>query len=340
MSFPQLWEPLVEPPEPIPFSDLEIIVAEGDPFIVGLRRPELYREILEYWDKSQLEQTIVRARDLATALLQPDEAKIARLQKQIGGVEPKLSLSRAVLEGNKLYLAINSVNFMDYTGTNVRASHDPEFRGRLMQAGREDYGDPNHYFANPLAVNAVVYGLNQGERNPRSAPDNPTLDNPTPDNSNYVVIGKRSDKVNFYPNVYHVIGGYINASTDRKKIDLAGNLRRELQEEIGLGEEQMGELLFQGIIRQIPSRVPEVICSLPIYASKEEVERSWRERSPGKFEHRNINFYPLLEIPAFLEEHSSSMIAPSGQAALMYLLTKFGIAYSAVPLGSVVGVSR
>ncbi|MEK6950500.1 MAG: hypothetical protein AABX13_02145 [Nanoarchaeota archaeon] len=330
MSFPQLWEPLVRPPEPIPFSELEIIVAEGDSFNVGLRRPELYREILTYWNKSQIEQTVVRARDLATALLQQDEAKIARMQSQIGGVQPMWSLSRAVLEGNKLYLALNSVDFMDYTGTNVQASCDPEFRARLMQAGTEDYGDPNRYFANPLAINVAIYGSNSGfnsgaksgEKSFRQASDL------------YVVIGKRSDKVNFYPNVYHVIGGYVKNGADGKKIDLAGNLCRELQEEIGLKEEQVGKLLFQGIIRQIPSRVPEVICSLPVYASQEGVERSWREKAPAKFEHRNLHFYPLSKIPTFLEEHSRSMIAPSGQASLMYLLAMFGIKDSAVPLES------
>jgi hypothetical protein len=316
----------VRPPEPIPFSELEIIVAEGDIFNVGLRRPELYREILAYWNKSQIEQTMVRAKDLAAALLQQNEAKIARMQSQIGSVQPMWSLSRAVLEGNKLYLALNSVDFMDYTGTNVQASGDQEFRARLMQAGTEDYGDPNRYFANPLAINVALYGSNSraksGENSFHQASDL------------YVVIGKRSDKVNFYPNVYHVIGGYVKSGADGKKIDLAGNLCRELREEIGLEEEQMGKLLFQGIIRQIPSRVPEVVCSLPIYASQEEVERSWREKAPAKFEHRNITFHPLLKIPAFLEEYSRSMIAPSGQASLMYLLSTFGIAYSAIPLES------
>lgn len=329
MAFPLLWEPLVTPPQPIPFSELEVIVSEGDPFITAQRRPELYQEILDHWNKTQVEQTMVRARDLASALLQEDEAKISRMQRQIGGVEAKQSFSRAVLEGNKLYLAMNSVNFMDYDGTNVRASRDPEFRARVMQAGREDYADPNRYFANSLAVCAAVYGFNSKENEPYSSTNSTNLTNPT---NIYVVIGKRSDKVNFYPNVYHVIGGYIDASKDRKRVDIVSNLKRELQEEIGLSREQMGEPLFQGIIRQIPSRVPEVICSIPVYASTEELEKSWRERSPGKFEHRNIHFLPLREIPAFLEQHSSSMIAPSGQAALMRLLDQFGIAYSAKPL--------
>ena len=73
--------------------------------------------------------------------------------------------------------------------------------------------------------------------------------------------------------------------------------------------------MFHGIVRQIPSRIPEVILSIPVYVGKEELARRWQTSAPGKFEHRNMTFYGFDELPGFLEEHGASMV-PSGCATI------------------------
>lgn len=314
--FEKTWETIVEPEKPILISNLELKITEGDAFTLGQKRPELYAQVLQYWDKKQVEMTLARAKTLAAALMQQDMPVVERMQKQIGGVEPKHSLSRAVLDGNTLYLAMNSVNFMDFAGTNIRAIQDLEWRSRLMQAGLEDYTDQNRYFANPLAVCSVVYGYGIQRGDVESA---------------YALILKRSDKVAIYPNVHHVNGGLVDINKERTKIDIGLQVYRELREELGIDNEHLGNPTFHGIVRQTPSRIPEAICSIPVYLPQQELEQRWREKAPGKFEHGGMNFYPLQQVPAFLDQYGSSMV-PSGQAALMYLLQQHGVAVESKPM--------
>ena len=237
---------------------------------------------------------------MAQALKRKDTGTIRRMTQQIGGVGQKHRLSRAFLDGKKLHLALGSTNYMEVVGTNERSINDSEFRARLMQAGIEDAADPQKYFADPLAVCSVVYG-----KDPQSG-------------EIYIPIGLRSDKVMIYPRVHHVFGGLVNVGPARTAVDIGGNSRRELREEIGLTDKETAIGQFYGIIRQGPSRIPEAIGCIPIFIGREELEERWRTSASGKFEHRNITFYGIGELPSFLEEHGTTMV-PSGAAAL----TKF-----------------
>ena len=297
------WEYIVQPAQPIPFSELEVVVSQGEPMSFPLQRADIAREIFQYWDIVQQRMFQARSSDFSLAMENGDSQKIARMLKQVGGVNEKYRLTRAVLEDNKLYLALSITDYMTYAGTNERSIREPDFRERLMRYGIEDRCDPNFYFANALAVCSILYGYNQ-QRD---------------DSSIYVPIGMRSDKVVIYPNVHHVIGGVVDVAKDARQIDIARHLKVELREEMGLDSSQMGELLFYGIVRQVPSRQPEVVCGIPIYVGQEELERRWREKAPGKFEHRNLSFYSVNEIPGFLEQHGHSMV-PSGAAALTIFL--------------------
>ncbi len=300
MSDTFTWEYIVQAQPPPLLSDLEIIITEGEPLNIGFRRPDLYEEVLDYWNQAQVRQTMVRANDLADALDANDEAKVSRMQRQIGGVNQKNRLSRATMRGNKLFLAMNSTTYMDFVGTNERSINDAAFRERLMQAGIEDYADAERYFASPMAVCAVVYGYDTPKRTEESI---------------YVPITLRSDKVMIYPNVHHVFGGLVDVDEKRSRLNLASHLLRELREEIGLKDEEMGQPLFYGIIRQRPSRIPEAILSIPVFVSKDELEQRWQNHAPGKYEHRNITFYRFNELELFLEKYEQSMV-PSGAAAL------------------------
>src|SRR3989344_5914372 len=152
MSQERTWEMVVTPKKPIPLDSLEIVVAEGDPLNIGHKHPELYREVMDHWNRVLVENTLSRANELADALTKGDNGKLARLTKQIVGNNQKFRMTRASLNNSKLYLALNSTNYHDFVGTNVQAITNQDFRARMMQAGLDDFGDVNHYFANPLAA--------------------------------------------------------------------------------------------------------------------------------------------------------------------------------------------
>ncbi len=295
------WETIVEPEKPILFSDLEVHVTKGESLDIGRDYPELHQEVLQYWNGKVAEAAIVRAHDLSKALTSGDDKTVRRLMRFIGGVDSKHRLSRAILDDERLHLALGATDYMHFIGTNERAINDPEFRKRLIQAGIENAADPDKYFANPLAVCTVIYC-----KDPHSGEE-------------YVPIGLRSDKVMIYPGVHHVFGGLVDVNETRTKVSLSKNVRRELKEEIGLEEEEIGAGYFNGIIKQGPSRIPEAICALPVFVNKNALIDRWKFSTPDKFEHRNITFYQREELPAFLDQYGATMV-PSGAAALTAFL--------------------
>lgn len=297
------WEFIVQPEQPIPLSELEIQVTEGEPLNFS-RRMDLYDRAMQYWNEKQVESVMVRAHDLIVALQTEDRTKVARMQRQIGGIDPKVRFCRGHLDDKKLYLSLAATNYADFIGTNEQSITNPEFRSTLMQAGLEDYADQHHYFANALAVCALPYGFN----------------NLTERKDPYAAIGFRSNMVLIYPNVPHVIGGYIDVKNGLQRLNIGGHIRTELREEIGLSDNEMGEAMFYGIVRQIPSRAPEIVLGIPIYVSQTDLEKRWQGHAlAGKYEHRNINYYSVSQLPAFLEEWGTKMV-PSGCAAVELFL--------------------
>lgn len=306
MPVEKTWEVIVEPEAPILLSELEIIVAKGEDSGLALSRPALFQEVLGYWDRAQVRQVLARLTEFADADLKNDMPRVSRLQKQIGGITAKHRLSRATMRGNKLYLAIASTNFMEFIGTNEQAITNPQFRERLMVAGLEDHADANHYFANPLAAAAALYGFN-GE--------------PGDFTNAYVPVGMRSNKVMIYPHTYHVFAGVLDAEGEgpERVIDFRRFLQRELGEEAGLRPQECGEPRFHGIIRQGPGRHTEAILSLPAYLHQDKLLQRWQTgKVPGRYEHGNIEFIPFPEVGTFLEKHGATMV-PAGAAALTYL---------------------
>ena len=301
------WEMIVAPKKPIPLDSLEVIVAEGEPLNIGYKRPDLYREALDFWNKTLVENTLSRSSELSDALNKRDSERLARLTKQIAGNNPKFRMTRATLNGNKLYLALNSTSYEDFVGTNVQAITNQDFRTRMMQAGLGDYGDVNHYFANPIAACAIIYGQDKSNRESEIC----------------VPISMRSNKVVIYPNVPHVFGGLVDLDEKTNKINLGHHIRTELREEIGIEDERIGGALFYGIVRQKPSRHTEVILGIPVFASSEEIKECWKNNASGKYESRNLTFYTISELPGFLEQNMSTM-APPGAAAISLFLENIG----------------
>ncbi len=295
----QTWEMIVEPDKPISLSDLDIILTEGESLNIGARRPELDAEVKRYWSQKQVGATMARAEELAKALKDGNQEQIARMQRHIGGVDPKVRLSQAAIRGNQLFLGLGSTNYMDFIGTNERSIGNSEWRSKLMNAGLYDAADPDKYFANALAICTVVHGFDiQGD--PSSA---------------YAVVGLRSDKVMIYPGVHHVFGGLVDIDESRANINLCFNAQRELGEETGIKGGELGQIQFYGIARQGPSRIPEIIGGVPVFLSREQLQQRFARSAPGKFEHDKIELIPLAQIPTFLDQYGSTMV-PSGAAAL------------------------
>ncbi|HLC52782.1 MAG TPA: hypothetical protein VJI98_06050 [Candidatus Nanoarchaeia archaeon] len=296
------WENIIEPPEPIRVSNLKVHVVDGESFSLATKRPDLYTTVLDYWSKKQGDMAVKRAHDLAEAVRlakSGDDARLRRMQNQIGGVEIKHRLNMASLISERLALVRSGTNYMEFIGTNERAIDDSEWREKLMEAGFNDRGDVNAYFANPLAECTVLYGAEAGQINDRSKV--------------YVVVGWRSDKVMIYPNVPHVFGGVLN--------DLVIGGGKELKEEIGLEDHELGVPIFYGIIRQGKSRHPEVILGSSVMIGQDELLDRWG-KSSARFEHRNIQCLKLNEIPSLLEEYGDRMV-PSGAAALTALVNNY-----------------
>jgi hypothetical protein len=279
----------------------QFIGKSAEPLVPSFeKRPGLKKDILKYWNQKIVEGLKARADELAS----PKDLKSYRRSVSFTvGDNMKYGLSSVSLTGQDLDFTFNATDYLHFIATNERAIGDSEFRARLIKAGQEDFGNPRAYFANPLAICTLVY-----------------TQDPNTDEI-HVPVGLRSDKVMIYPGVYHVFGGLVNVIGDGADVDLGEHLRRELKEEMGVGDRIAGdqsEVYFDGIVRQIPSGVPEVVSRMVIPLSKEELEQSWRENAEDKFEHRSIYFCPLKELPGFLATYGPSMV-PSGAAAL----TKF-----------------
>ena len=93
-----------------------------------------------------------------------------------------------------------------------------------------------------------------------------------------------------------------------------------LEEKIGLDRSSVGMPVFYGLIRQQPSRVPELVVGIPLRIGKQELEQRWRG-APASYEHQRLLFCTPEELGPFLEINRATMV-PAGAAALSYYLEK------------------
>ena len=204
MTFKPTWEEIVTVSEPIPYDDLTTKIAKkrGSRPKVEDHRPELYSLICDFWTRNMQNVAIARDGDLRDAMQSSDPLAVARMVGQIGGFNAKYVVDQIHFEEGKktLRLALGHVGYSNIVGTHQQAVVDPEFRERIMQAGLEDFADPNIYFANGMGVCAVVYGFERGDKP-------------------FVVVGKRSDKVAIYPETRHVFGGFMNVDEEKGGVD-------------------------------------------------------------------------------------------------------------------------
>jgi hypothetical protein len=299
------WEMIVEPEKPMPVSELETTVKEGEGLNFPIKRSYEMNLVNSYWDEFVTDMAMRHKNDILTALQKGDTKGFQRIMERVASISSMYRLNNASLKGKKLEAEFGITNFKDYIGTTQHALIDPQFRQMLMDAGIEDANNPNHYFSNPVATCANIVTCDR-----------------------FVPMGMRSNKVAIYPGVPSVIGGYVKVNGDNnpdfstRDVDLFSNMKKELSEEIGLNKEDMISTDFLGVIRNKATRGPEAVYNVSLNIASDELYKRWNSKSKDKFEHRNITFHPVKELPRFIEEWKGRM-SPTGEATLTLFLKHY-----------------
>lgn len=293
------YEILIQPSQPVPLVGLETVITPGKPLLLAQRHPELYAEVCAFWEQESARVSLTRAPDLALALARHDEAQVTRMKKQMRILTPKYRLTNIALEGNRLQLAMDTISYLEVIGINELAARDFTFRDRLLHAGQHDFNDTAAYFANPLAICAVLYGYEKSNEK----------------DSLYIPITKRSDRVMHCPDMYHVFGTLISVEEYSGNLNLAQYLINQLEEKTGLAKDQFGSPQFHAIVRQGVSQIPELICSVPVLANQQQLMEATTEQAPGRYEYNAVSCYTLSQVSDFLSDKDKSLV-PSGSAAL------------------------
>jgi len=299
------WNMIVEPEKPIPVSELEVVVHEGLSPNFPISRSYERNMINAYWDDFVKGMAREYEADIIDALNNKDTKRFNTIMRQVAGISSMYRLNKASLNGKRLDLEMSITDFRDYAGTNQRSFMDPGFREMLMNNGLKDKGDPDYYFANPMATCANIV----------------TSDS-------FIVIGTRSNKVAMHPGIPHLIAGHVKVNGKNKPdftvkdVNIMDNMKKELYEEIGLNDEDLVSRDFLAIIQHNGSRHHEALYNVSLKINAEELYERWRTKSQDKFEHRNITMYKKDELPAFLERWKGELV-PSGEATLKLFLKHY-----------------
>lgn len=305
MDNDKTWEMVVQPDAPIDINDLQVVIQEGNRLEFPLRRSNLANMVNANWNAFIADMAGKKKDDVKAAIEAGDDKKYLGCIKHIAAISSMYRFCGAMLEGNKLELDIGVTDFKDYIGTNAHALLDAGFRQLLIDAGIEDKNEAGFYFANPFSTCANIV----------------TSDGKVP-------LGIRGPTVAAYPNVPHVIGGYVKVnaknkdSFSAKDIDFSSYMKQELGEELGLGETGIAGMDFLGIVLSKPMMVSEMVYNTRLSIDARQLEESWRTKSQDRFEHRNITFYAPEDLAKVLKQYEGKMV-PSGEAALTLFLQHY-----------------
>ena len=146
---------------------------------------------------------------------------------------PMCRLESWRVDGHGLHLALSPTSYKPFFGTNL--SH-PDLADRYGRA----------VLANPVGVSPALE----------------TADG-------FLLRGRRNDSLAYYPGRLHPFAGALEPG-DR---DLFAAVRRELAEELGLGDEDVAEVRCTGVAEDRALRQPELIFRVRSVRTREEVER-------------------------------------------------------------------
>ncbi len=186
-----------------------------------------------------------------------------------------------VEESGHVHLKLHSTNYKDFVGTNL-------FHGDLWGSV------PPESFANPVGTSALVR----------------TSDG-------LLWLGRRGDQVSFHAGHVHTFGGILEEEDlgPSGGVDLAAAMIRELQEELGIDEPKIEELIPLGMVRDRQIHQPELLFEAIVTITTAELKQLW-QRAESRDEHEEL--VPLEDradaVQQFLE--AVSPIAPVAVAIL------------------------
>jgi hypothetical protein len=97
----------------------------------------------------------------------------------------------------------------------------------------------------------------------------------------YLLLGRRNDRVAYYPSRVHPFAGCTEPPTDCAPLDLFKEIRRELTEELNLTLEDVPELRCAGLVEDVSIFQPEIM-----FRAKSRLTRAQIESALDRTEHQ------------------------------------------------------
>jgi hypothetical protein len=186
---------------------------------------------------------------------------------------PMCRLENVEARDDSLSLLLSPVSYKIFVGTNLHNPHLAKTFGRNV-------------LANPVGLSALLC----------SADD-------------YLLLGRRSGAVAYYPNRIHPFAGCLEPG---EKIDLFSEIRRELREELSFSDADVKSLQLIGLSEDISIYQPEFLFAVRSTRTRGQIES---HLDPG--EHRGILAIPATRDAVDQELKSIKTFTPVAVAALL-----------------------
>jgi 8-oxo-dGTP pyrophosphatase MutT (NUDIX family) len=125
----------------------------------------------------------------------------------------------------------------------------------------------------------------------------------------FIVMGRRSDSVAYYPHRVHTFGGTLEP---HDPLDVFAEARRELMEELRIADRQVEQIKCVGLVEDPALHQPELIFRADVHLDAAELERSL---DPG--EHRSL--FVVAAPEALSNAFKDEALTPVAAAALSLL---------------------
>ena len=150
---------------------------------------------------------------------------------------PLCRLEKLTVDHHGLHLNLSPTSYRIFIGTNGRHPHWADTHGR-------------HVMADAMGTSVAL----------RSS-------------DGILVFGRRSQRVALYPGFAHPFGGTMEPLPDGAAIDLLGEMRRELTEEVGITLNDLSDLRAIAVIEDRRLRQPELIYAAQTSLTADAISR-------------------------------------------------------------------
>ena len=242
----------------------------------------------------------------------PSNADVERLIEQTWSVElaraaeehrrlyngPLCRMIRCQASESRLMLTLGPVTFKELVGTNFSQAYLRYLYGQEV-------------LADPLGVSAAVVTSDQ-----------------------YILMGRRSQKVAFHANRIHPIGGMVEPSTPGTVPNPFQTMRNELMEEINVPADHIKQLVCLGLVRDKHIVQPEMVFDIVVNVSAEQIKHRLRTAVDAE-EHDElilIRNHPAAVV-TFMEQHFSQLTPVALASLLLHGLKNYGSGWFAAARG-------